>query len=687
MLYLQKKYSLLTLLISLLIRMLIKTKSVLIVILWCAVVSLLPAQEIEHSQQIAISPYRGFVGVVITAKCSSESLGPGIDLSLQWLVKEGESNTTTALGGCEADNPGFQRMSCSASPALTGNALTGNAMANISVIEPYEQEPDYAVSTINYRTTATPTTMVCVLGNGDSGKTLEMTPDIAIEASIENLHMLCENGMSTLNWELKGSADHSQVNFNDGAGWRNTTLTSWPYTVTRADHRRYIEVRGVSDLYGLTPPAGIRLNTRSNVQVWQYSCSSYLFTFPEHGLKPLTYHLFMGDIEVGVVIPYDASQLVVDIPEQLKVPSYITGSDNFDPNIPIAPLVDTEIVITWGCYPLTGAEIRGTIFRSTAGSFWVSGTAILGPEQLNLGCLTNEEDNRASLPLNWIHQLAQEAQKLSPGGKPSIYHIVVAHEGYSEAYNATIDFADYPSNDNNRRLYSLPQSITLPLQKGNTYQVSITPDYQTGLLPESFCPAQTLTRNITIPANTPVKQLNETSVELQSMGRSSGFYVALFNQQNETAIAEYDDQNGNENLLMTDLALDQNYTAEIVYNGTDTIPCRSETIQFFLTAVPSPSYSELIAETTDTSMVFTSIAIPLSTSPDSAATSSMMSTSIPTPFPTSIPTAFEESTDPIQPASKDSPISLYIAGAIWSGVIVFAGILITINVCTSAKKK
>ena len=682
MLYLQKKYSLLTLLISLFIRMLIKTKSVLIVILWCAVVSLLPAQEIERSQQIAISPYRGFVGVVITAKCSSESLGPGIDLSLQWLVKEGESNTTTALGGCEADNPGFQRMSCSASPALTGNALT-----DISVIEPYEQEPDYAVSTINYRTTATPTTMVCVLGNGDSEKTLEMTPDIAIEASIENLHMLCENGMSTLNWELKGSADHSQVNFNDGAGWRNTTLTSWPYTVTRADHRRSIDVRGVSDLYGLTPAATIRLAlTDSAIQVMPRSCSSMIFNLVnENDLKPATYRIFMDSLKVEELNLYDSLQLIVNIPEELRVPTYNTKNLNVDQGAPVVKSLHYEIITTWGCYQPTRTDIENLFFWSEISDGFANRVA-LGPEQLTLGCLINEEGNRVSLPLNWVHRLPQEAQDLEWRGENSTYHIVVTYKGNSTTDVSAIDFGDHPPDDSNR-LNTLPQSVTIPLQKGNTYQVSITPDYPVSNLLESFCPAQTLTRNITIPANTPVKQLNETSVELQSMGRSSGFYVALFNQQNETAIAEYDDQNGNENLLMTDLALDQNYTAEIVYNGTDTIPCRSETIQFFLTAVPSPSYSELIAETTDTSMVFTSIAIPLSTSLDSAATSSMMSTPTPTPFPTSIPTAFEESTDPIQPASKDSPISLYIAGAIWSGVIVFAGILITINVCTSAKKK
>ena len=690
MLYLQKKYSLLTLLT----RILIKTARALTVVSWCSIVSehtivsLLAAQEIEHSQQIAISPKNGFIGDEITAKCSSESLRPGVHLSLQWFVREGESNTTTTLGGCEAHTRGFQKMSCSAFSAVTGSAVTGSAVTRgavtkITVTEPYEQEPDYAVSTINYRTTEALTTLVCVLGNGYS---LEMSPELITPISIENLHMLCENGKSTLKWKVKGSADRSQVNFNNSTGWRNTTLTSLPYTVTRADHWRNIVVRGINDRYELSSSATIALAIWSYPRVWQYTCSSYIYLPYNGALKPPTLHVFMNDLNVDELTLIEESYVIINIPEQLKVPSYAKHNGLVNPDIPMAPEISPKIVITWDCYQATPAEIKSNVFSRSITDVSPS-FAVLGPEQLTLGCLTNEEDNRVSLPLHWIHPLYQEEQRVSIGGKPNIYHVVVAHEGRSEAYVATIDFADHPSDENHRRLYSMPQSITLPLQKGNIYQVSITPNYRAGILFKSICHTQTLTRNITIPTDTPVKQLSETSVELQNMGLSSGYHIALFNQQSETAIAEYDDQNGSENLLITDLALDQNYTAEIVYNGTDTIPCRSETIQFFLTAVPSPSYSELIAETTDTSMVFTSIAIPLSTSLDSAAPSSMMSTPFPTPFPTSIPTAFEESTDPIQPASKDSPISLYIAGAIWSGVIVFAGILITINVCTRAKKK
>ena len=449
----------------------------------------LSAQEISRSQQIAVSSNTGFYGKTIIGKCSSRQLELNINLSLQWYAREGTGEDTplVSLGGCMTAEPGFPGISCN-NKRVTATELYENG------------NPAYTVSTITYKTSDTVTALVCVLGNNQS---LEVSLDLRPPLRVVNIKILCQNCPAILSWETQGAADFYRVNFGDG-DWHVTTQQSIVYPVTRNLVRNTIKIQGVSNRYGggsigrFTPRNQIETILFTN----SHSCTAIDLNYNTLSLKPVYLTVSAGDYRFPEALLSESGEATVDlqnVPSGYSIPGAVTAS------------------LSWGCVLMdTGengncAQEKTTLIRSSSRN--IVNSLRYGPEKLTIGCLQDGMAGHALLEAHWKHRINNGLIHSENSRNFTYYIDTVDDEGFSVNNIIPIDTSHYILDDDNILLFGLyPQSITLTLHRGHTYQLSITPDYLNPYISAPLCTSQTLARELTIPAKTEVTELDETGV-------------------------------------------------------------------------------------------------------------------------------------------------------------------------------
>ena len=630
----------------------------------------LSAQEISRSQQIAVNSNTGFYGKTIIGKCSSRQLELNINLSLQWYAREGtgEDAPRTSLGGCMTTEPGFPSISCN-NKSVTATELYENG------------NPAYTVSTITYKTSDTVTALVCVLGNNRS---LEVSLDLRPPLRVVNIKILCQNCPAILSWETQGIADFYRVNLGDG-NWHVTNQQSIIYPVTRSLIENTIKIQGVSNRYGrgsvgkFTPRD--QPLAEPSVHLGSQSCTAIRLGFNTLNLKPVYLTVSADGYRFPEVLLSESGQATVDlqnVPSGYNISGLITAS------------------LSWGCVLMnTGeggncAQEKTTLIRSSPR--YVVQDLRYGPEKLTSGCLQGDMTGYALLEMHWEH-LIDSGLIHSGNTRDFTYHIdTVDDEGFLVNNIVPIDTGtdtfDY-FFDGDKVVFStlLPQSVTLTLHRGHTYQLRITPDYLDPSISESFCTYQTLTRELAIPLQTEVTSLNETSAGVQCIGLGSGCHIAVFiNDTNEspsepkTLLSEYFDATGEQNVVINTLTENQNYTIEVTYNKTGSVPCRKDVVTFSLTPAPSS-----VSESPDI-YPSTTIQAPLPSSVDRSTTS--INLVLPTTLPTTIATeAIPENVHPTEPGNKDNYLPLYIASGEWILIVITLIPSITLCICLRQIKK
>ena len=622
----------------------------------------LSAQEISRSQQIAVNSNTGFYGKTIIGKCSSRQLELNIHLSLQWYAREGtgEDAPLVSLGGCMTTEPGFPSISCN-NKSVTATELYENG------------NPAYTVSTITYKTSDTVTALVCVLGNNQS---LEVSLDLRPPLRVVNIKILCQNCPAILSWETQGAADFYRVNFGDG-NWHVTSQQSIAYPVTRNLIENTIKIQGVSNRYGRgsvgrftprdQPLAETSLHTGSQ------SCTVVEFYYNTLNLKPIYLTLSAGDYRYPEALLSESGEATIDlqnVPSGYSIPDAVRAS------------------LSWGCVLMdTGgsgncAQEKTTLIRSSSRN--IENAFRYGPEKITSGCLQDGMTGDVLLDVHWEH-LLNNGLIFSGQSRNFAYHIeTIDDEGFAVNNTVPIDTSRYIVDGHNTQFSSLlPQSITLTLHRGHTYQLSITPNYLNPVIPDPLCISQTLTHEFIIPVPTEVTPLDETSAGVQCIGFGSGCHVAIFiNDTNEkssepkTLLSEYFDATGEQNIVINTLTANQNYTIEVTYNGTDSVPCRKDVVTLSLTPAPSSA-----SESPDI-YPSTTIQAPLPSSVDRS------TTSINLVLPTTIATeAIPENVHPTEPGNKDNYLPLYIASGEWVLIVIALIPSITLCICLRQIKK
>ena len=621
--------SFLTLLLTLFLTLLLTTK--------------LSSQEIHRSQQIAVSTNSGFYGDIITGKCSTRRLEPGVSLSLQWYAREGpgENATLVSLGGCEAIEPSFPALSCNASVTTTDLYINGG--------------PDYAVGSISYKTNEAVTALVCILGNDQS---LEQPLDLRGSPRIENIQILCQNCQAILSWEVQGSVDSYRVNVGDN-NWHETHQSFIAYPLTSHLVSRAIKIQGVSDRFGRGPMSSFvitrqRLVNRG-VNFASESCTKVRVDFEIRNLKPVICTPSLGNYDFPATTLPESGQLIVDLQS-------------------VPPIYDTSNVLSftlkWGCRlsdEENNDECRQEVPTLVREFIWderFKNALHYGPEKLTLGCLHEEMAGNflldhsslenAVLEAHWDHKLHTRLI-FTNATRNYIYRIgVVDNQGFPVNFTLPIDTSGYiydPLNDHLNNVLPQSQTTSLTLQRGHTYQVTITPDYIGSDIPESLCESQSLSHEIIIPALTEVIQINETSAGIQCMGNGSDCHIRVF--INDESFAEFSNE---QNVVMTALSINQTYTFVINYNGTNVVPCRTDRVTFTLSPTPS-------------SVIMTSVASYYSdTSGSMVSSSNRPDTSITRISPTLTPSPDHE--NPTIFGKKDTYVPLYVAAGVWGVVLV-----------------
>ena len=134
----------------------------------------------------------------------------------------------------------------------------------------------------------------------------------------------------------------------------------------------------------------------------------------------------------------------------------------------------------------------------------------------------------------------------------------------------------------------------LPVVYGASYGVTITPVYPffesffSGVSHDTRCERQAITFNLEIPPETQIKQLSEESVVIVPGDVSTGFSAIVTSQNQTLGETEYRVAAGEQNLTLNGLEPELQYTVTVAYNGTETQPCRTETLNFSITLSPEP---------------------------------------------------------------------------------------------------
>ena len=405
--------------------------------------------------------------------------------------------------------------------------------------------------------------------------------------TIENLHIDCNNGQSELVWQSQGEPDYFEV-----AGSVVPEMTNDTIYLFDASHAfRELNVKAVKDsVEGKTNSVTLITESVTNIVSQGLvgslhthdfaSCSSMYFNFANNSpFRPLSFLITINNM---IYIEQANETLSV----ALEVPRIGTWE------------VDTTISTFWDC----GRDQPGMCPRRHFCTELTSQPPAAFPfeeglENQGFGCAF-ELDNSTHVPLHWEHPLISNENAFYPG---AFYEITLTSNGQTTNFTTPVFTETSTEDPTTRAPYVQRQNYTLEVDRDKSYRITITPVYPLldVVVPypvDPRCVRQSITFDLTIPPKTLVQVSEERATLFLLANVSSGYRAIVLRQDDSTQVTEHTGETGEQDFQMVvELESGQNYMATITYNGTDTIPCRTDTVFF-----PRPS-SFFTPNTTDSS--------------------------------------------------------------------------------------
>ena len=559
-----------------------------------------PAQVIRGSTQIAIKPAHGlgYIGDEFAIACSSQSHEPNVNPGVRWSVVKGNDTQSMPLATC----PSFMRkpVDIECSPGVWFIPLYSFGTGTFSV------------SKISYQAHTLPVRIICQF---DNEMPLEVTLSLSSLPLLYNLHIACNNNQSELSWQVRSAMDYFEASVLPEV-WHRSNETTYPIGSPSSFLSMSMAVRAVLDGKRGPEERIMPFSRQSDGPSLRHvpsryltSCSSMYFR-SEHG-SDFSSVTFLITINGKDYINQVNQTLAVglDIPD--------TGSTR----------LRTRIQEYWACEDRNCTQSAASHCRDFGEQ--APGYAFYGKLQnLSFSC-EDQRNQTLYIHLAWKHQLLSRRET---DYDDSFYEIVATGDSGTAIYNTTISTQEkIPANSSNEP-YTQYQSFGLEVEKGSSYNVTITPvypvffqyqqqyqqehQYDGEILPfEAHCERQSISFELVIPGDTRIEQVNGESVLVLSGGVSSGYQITLSSQDAAFTETEYIDETGEQDMLIDQLEPGKYYTAVISYNGTDTTPCRTDTVNFSLAESWPESPSASFPDSSSVFAIPTSAALPESPSP------------------------------------------------------------------------